>query len=84
VAGVAAGAVWGVLVFLLLDNGLTRLGEESRRLAVPSTFLGLAGTAAGAALGIPWLGLGGGLALAAVVTLVLAVAIPGLLTAAGG
>jgi hypothetical protein len=82
-AAVAGGAAWGAILFLLADRALGLLDEGYRRLAAASTGLGLVGTAAGLALGVPWLGVGGGVAVAAVATVVLAAALPGLLIAAG-
>lgn len=78
-----AGAVWGALVFLLLDSALGFFEEGYRRVAVASTCLGLVGTAFGLAFGISWFGPVGGLALAVGLTLLLAAAIPGLFVAIG-
>jgi hypothetical protein len=78
-----AGAVWGALVFLLLDSVLGFFEEGYRRVAVASTCLGLVGTGLGLAFGISWFGPVGGLALAVGLTLVLAAAIPALFVAIG-
>jgi hypothetical protein len=83
-AAVLAGAAWGVLVFRLVDGVLGELDRDYRHLSIPTACLGLVGTAAGVALGVPPAGLGGGLAVGVVVTVVLTVAVPGLLIAAGG
>lgn len=85
VAAVAlvAGAVWGCLVYRVVDAALGLVDEGYRRLGVASTSLGLVGTAAGAALAVPWAGLGGGLVVAVVATALLAAVIPLLLIFVG-
>jgi hypothetical protein len=83
-AVVAAGALWGALVFRVVDGALGVVNPEYRQLSNVSAYLGLAGTALGAAFGIPWGGLGVGLAVAAIATVFLAAAIPGVLIAVGG
>ncbi len=78
-----AGAVWGCLVFRVVDGALGLVDEGYRRLAVVSTGLGLVGAATGAALAVPWAGLGGGLVVAVVATALLAAVIPLLLILVG-
>lgn len=83
-AVVVAGAAWGALLFRVVDGALGVLNPEFRQLSNVSAYLGLAGTALGAGIGIPWGGLGVGLALAIIATVFLAAVIPGVLIAVGG
>lgn len=81
--GIVGSALWGAIVFRLVDWVVRVLDEQYRRLALASTCLGLAGAAVAAAVCVPWLGLGSGLLIAALVTFLLAAVIPGALTAVG-
>jgi hypothetical protein len=83
---VGGGALWGVAVFRGLDDTLGQVDHNFRRVTTPSACLGVIGTAAGAVLALPPLGLVGGLAAALVATLLLAGVLPVflLLTGMGG
>jgi hypothetical protein len=73
---VVAGAASGAAVFLSLHEGLARFDGGSGRVVAACTGLALIGGMGGAAMGIPAFGLAGGLSLALVATLALALAIP--------
>jgi hypothetical protein len=78
-----AGAAWGVAVFRFLEGTLHQLGESYWRLTTVSAVLALAGACGGAVLGIPALGLVGGLAAAVGLTFVLGAIVPGIVLMAG-
>lgn len=73
-----AGAAWGAGLFLLTDTALGRFEEGYRRLAAASGTVGATGAAFAAALAVPALGLGG-LAVAALVSILCAAVLPGVL-----
>jgi hypothetical protein len=83
---IGGGALWGVAVFRGLDDALGQVDHNFRRVTKPSACLGVVGTAAGAVLALPPLGLVGGLAVALAATIVLAAVLPVflLLTGLGG
>lgn len=75
------GAVWGAAVFLSLHEGLARFDGGSGRVIAACSLLAMIGGAAGAAIGIPAFGLAGGLSLAVIAMVALAMALPLLLVA---
>jgi hypothetical protein len=83
---VGGGALWGVAVFRGLDDALGQVDHNFRRVTTPAACLGVVGTAVGAILALPALGLVGGLAVALAATVLLAAVLPVfvLLTGLGG
>jgi hypothetical protein len=80
---IAGGAVYGVGLFRLLDELFGEIDPNLRRATHVSTALAIIGTAVGAALAVPAVGILGGLAMAFVGALVLA-ALPPLVLCLSG
>jgi hypothetical protein len=80
---VLAGAAWGAALFRFTDAALCRLDEGYRRLAPACGALGATGGAVAAALAVPVLG-AGGLAVAALASLLCVALLPVALLLSGG